>query len=134
MLHLERNRVSEKKSIFPDPDGRLVVLNLTFSGKTIRLTAVYAPCITGRNIEYFCNLEKHLVTARPLVVLYDFNTIYLAHMQKIVFFVYGGISMSLIIQNYVKGIRRSILTRTSLKARGLCPKKKNFCRYLNKAE
>lgn len=91
MILLKRNRVSEKKLIFTDPEGRLVVVDLTFSyskvltfsySKVIRLVAIYAPN-KNRQSEYYRNLERFLGTTHLIVLPGDYNTICDAHVDYV---------------------------------------------------
>lgn len=49
LVLMKKNMVSRKKLVFVHPNGRLVVMDLTFSSnKVVRLIAIYAPKI-GQN-------------------------------------------------------------------------------------
>lgn len=63
------------KSIFIDPVGKLVVLDVNSSdGDVFRLVASYVPTGVGRS-EYFKRLEVFLGRYRILVLVGDWNTV-----------------------------------------------------------
>lgn len=59
--------------MFFDPEGRLVVLDVTHTKQqSFRLIAVYAPA-GSRQFDFFRNLEIFLVILKTLVLLGDFD-------------------------------------------------------------
>lgn len=63
------------RTIFADPEGKLVVLSVTHSSaKTFILVAAYAPFGIGQS-DYFRRLDNFLGTKHTLMVIGDFNTI-----------------------------------------------------------
>uniref|UniRef100_A0A0L8H7G3 exodeoxyribonuclease III n=1 Tax=Octopus bimaculoides TaxID=37653 RepID=A0A0L8H7G3_OCTBM len=72
---IKKNLDFQIRAVFLDPEGRLVVLDVTHESKqSFRLVAAYAP--NGqRQSDFFRNLEYFLLTSKTIVLLGDFNTI-----------------------------------------------------------
>lgn len=57
--------------VFVDPEGKLVVLHMTYRGKSFKLVSVYAPQRGVIQNGFF----EHFSTWETLIVLGDFNAI-----------------------------------------------------------
>ncbi|XP_014775867.1 uncharacterized protein LOC106873154 [Octopus bimaculoides] len=73
----------QTSTVYVNPEGGLVVLDVTYSGKAFRLIRIYAPCARGLQTDFYRRLENFLVTSKTLVVLGDYNAIVDAHIDSV---------------------------------------------------
>lgn len=75
MVLILKTLALQSRTLFVDPEGESVVLDLTFNNKTVRLTGIYAPCLSGKRNELYRRLEEFLVISKTIVILGYFNAI-----------------------------------------------------------
>ena len=56
-----------------DGEGRITTLDCSFNNQDFRFISIYVPTDGSQRIEYFQNLDRHLVTRRRLIIGGDFN-------------------------------------------------------------
>jgi exonuclease III len=56
-----------------DGEGRITTLDCCFNNQDFRFISIYVPTDGSQRIEYFQNLDRHLVTRRRLIIGGDFN-------------------------------------------------------------
>ena len=56
-----------------DGEGRIITLDCSFNNQDFRFISIYVPTDGSQRIEYFQNLDRHLITRRRLIIGGDFN-------------------------------------------------------------